>query len=167
MRLSCLFSRGCSCICFWPWLLVPSCLYFLLGASGRSRNRAPEPGPAGRWGWGLGGGRRSLRSCLGQALSQFAHASVCWDFSHPSPLPGDLLLALQAGCPRLELPVACQAPLTVGILQAGILEGVAMPSSRGSSPPRIKRTSLRSPALTGWCLASLCTMWDLSSPTPD
>ena len=32
--------------------------------------------------------------------------------------------------------VACQAPLSMGILQAGILEWVAMPSSRGSSQPR-------------------------------
>ena len=32
--------------------------------------------------------------------------------------------------------IACQAPLSVGILQARILEWVAMPSSRGSSQPR-------------------------------
>ena len=32
--------------------------------------------------------------------------------------------------------VAYQAPLSMGILQAGILEQVAMPSSRGSSQPR-------------------------------
>ena len=32
--------------------------------------------------------------------------------------------------------VACQAPLTMGILQARILEWVAMPSSRRSSHPR-------------------------------
>ena len=32
--------------------------------------------------------------------------------------------------------VVCQAPLSVGILQARILEWVAMPSSRGSSQPR-------------------------------
>ena len=32
--------------------------------------------------------------------------------------------------------VACQAPLSMGILQARILERVAMPSSRGSSQPR-------------------------------
>ena len=31
---------------------------------------------------------------------------------------------------------ACQAPLSMGILQARILEWVAMPSSRGSSQPR-------------------------------
>ena len=34
------------------------------------------------------------------------------------------------------LYVACQAPLSMGILQARILEWVAMPSSRGSSQPR-------------------------------
>ena len=32
--------------------------------------------------------------------------------------------------------VACQAPLSLGILQAGILEWVAVPASRGSSWPR-------------------------------
>jgi len=32
--------------------------------------------------------------------------------------------------------VPCQAPLSMGILQARILEWVAMPSSRGSSQPR-------------------------------
>ena len=32
--------------------------------------------------------------------------------------------------------VACQAPLFMGILQARILEWVAMPSSKGSSQPR-------------------------------
>ena len=32
--------------------------------------------------------------------------------------------------------VACQAPLSMGILQAKILEWVAMPSCRGSSQPR-------------------------------
>ena len=32
--------------------------------------------------------------------------------------------------------VTHQAPLSIGILQAGILEWTAMPSSRGSSQPR-------------------------------
>ena len=32
--------------------------------------------------------------------------------------------------------VACEAPLSMGILQARILDWVAMPSSRGSSQPR-------------------------------
>jgi len=41
-------------------------------------------------------------------------------------------------CPTLCDPTACspQAPLSMGILQARILEWVAMLSSRGSSPPR-------------------------------
>ena len=43
-----------------------------------------------------------------------------------------------------EIPwtVAQQALLSMGILQAGILEWVAMPSSRGSSQPGIKPRSL-------------------------
>ena len=42
-------------------------------------------------------------------------------------------------CPTLCNPmdyIACQAPLSMGILQERILEWVAMPSSRGSSWPR-------------------------------
>ena len=39
-------------------------------------------------------------------------------------------------CPTLCDPVDCQAPLSMGILQARILEWVAMPFSRGSSQPR-------------------------------
>ena len=38
--------------------------------------------------------------------------------------------------------VACQALLSMGILQARILEQVAMPSSRGSSQPAVSLTSL-------------------------
>ena len=41
-------------------------------------------------------------------------------------------------CVRLSTPwtVACQAPLSMGILQARILEWVAIPFSRGSSQPK-------------------------------
>ena len=45
--------------------------------------------------------------------------------------------------------IACQAPLSIGILQARRLEWVAMPFSRGSSQPR-NRTG--SPALQVDCL---------------
>ena len=46
---------------------------------------------------------------------------------------GDGLVA--KSCPTLATPwtEAHQAPLSMGILQARILQGVAMPSSRGSS----------------------------------
>ena len=59
-------------------------------------------------------------------------------------------------CLTLCTPVGCSPPGTSvhGILQARILEWVAMPSSRGSSPtqgsdPRIRPKSLGSPALAG------------------
>ena len=42
-------------------------------------------------------------------------------------------------CVRLFVTLwiaACQAPLSMGILQARLLEWAAMPSSRGSSQPR-------------------------------
>ena len=49
------------------------------------------------------------------------------------------------------LYVACQAPLSMEILQARILEWVAMPSSRGSSQPGIEP---RSPTLQADSLPS-------------
>ena len=50
--------------------------------------------------------------------------------------------------------VACQAPLSMGILQAKILEWVAMPSSRGSSWPR-DRTCISHIHLLHWQAGSL------------
>ena len=47
----------------------------------------------------------------------------------------NVLSDVAQSCPTLATPqtVAFQAPLSMGILQARILEWVAMPSSRGSS----------------------------------
>ena len=61
-------------------------------------------------------------------------------------------------CDRMD----CSSPSSPvrGILQARILEWVAMPSSRGSSRPRgIEPSSLMSPALTGWLFTS-STTWE-------
>ena len=46
--------------------------------------------------------------------------------------------------------VACEAPLSMGILQARILDWVAMPSSRESSQFRVEPMSFMSPALGRW-----------------
>ena len=48
--------------------------------------------------------------------------------------------------------IACQAPLSMGILQARILEWVAMPSSRGFSQPR-DRTQV------SWIAGRFFTLW--------
>ena len=56
-----------------------------------------------------------------------------------NPYNSMLVLCLVAqSCPTLCDPwtVACQAPRSIGILQARILEWVAKPSSRGSSQSR-------------------------------
>ena len=52
-------------------------------------------------------------------------------------------------CPALCDPMDCSPPGSSvhGILQARILEWVAMPSSRESSPHRDRTMSLKSPAL--------------------
>ena len=57
--------------------------------------------------------------CMYMRVSHFSHV---WLFANP-------------------WTVAHQAPLSKGILQAGILEWVAIPYSRGSSQPGIKPTS--------------------------
>ena len=52
-----------------------------------------------------------------------------------------------------------------GILQARILEQVAMPSSRESSQPRIKPTSLTSPAVAGGFFTTSAT-WEAHKLRP-
>ena len=58
---------------------------------------------------------------------------------------------------------ACQAPLSMGILQARTLEWVAMPSSRGYSQPRDQTKSLESPALAGRFFTTRAT-WEVPHP---
>ena len=55
-------------------------------------------------------------------------------------------------CPTLWDPMDCSPPGSSvhGILQARILEWVATPSFRKSSPPRDQTTSRLSPALADW-----------------
>ena len=52
--------------------------------------------------------------------------------------------------------VACQAPLSMGILQGRILEWVAMPSSKGSSQPR-DQTQVSLSCITGWFFTNWAT----------
>ena len=61
------------------------------------------------------------------------------DFSTNAKFPNSVCVcAVTQLCLALCNPIDCrsQAPLWMGILQAGILEWVAMPFSRGSSQPR-------------------------------
>ena len=61
-----------------------------------------------------------------------------------------LCAKLLLSCPTLTLwTVVCQAPLSIWILQARILERVAMPSSGDPSNPEIESVSLKSLALAG------------------
>ena len=68
---------------------------------------------------------------------------------------------LRQSCLTLSdlMDVAHQALLSLGILQAKILEWVAMPSSRGSSYPGIKPASLASAALAGGFFTASAT-WE-------
>ena len=61
---------------------------------------------------------------------------------------------------------ACQAALSLGILQARILEWIAMPSSRGSSLPRIQPEPLMSPALAGGFFTTSANWEAQGSPRP-
>ena len=57
------------------------------------------------------------------------------------------------------LTVACQALLSMGTLQARLLEWGAMPSSRGCSSPRDQPASLKSSALAGGFFTT-STTWE-------
>ena len=56
----------------------------------------------------------------------------------PTVIMCECVCLVAQSCPTFPDPftVACQAPHVHGISQEGLLEGVAMPSSRGSSQPR-------------------------------
>ena len=71
-------------------------------------------------------------------------------------------------CPTLCNPMGCSLPGSSvhGILQARILEWVAMPSSRGSSQPRIEPKSIISPALAGRFFTSSTTWEALGNTLP-
>ena len=55
--------------------------------------------------------------------------------------------------------IACQAPLSLGILQARILESVVIPFSRDLPDPGIEPTSFMSPALAGGFFTTSAT-WE-------
>ena len=57
--------------------------------------------------------------------------------------------------------VALQAPLSTGILQARVLEWVAMPSSRGSSQPRDQAQDSRIAGgfFTAWATSEAQEYW--------
>ena len=80
----------------------------------------------------------------------------------PTPHVACDLLRLQS-CLTLWDPMDCTPPGSSlhGILQARILEWVAVPFSRGSSIPGIKFTSLISPALAGRFFTTSAT-WEAS-----
>ena len=63
---------------------------------------------------------------------------ICFQDFNDEILSCAVLCLVTQSCPTLGDPitVACQAPLLMGILQARILEWVAMSSSRGASRPR-------------------------------
>ena len=64
-------------------------------------------------------------------------------------------------CPTLCDPMDCSPPgfSVHRILQAGILEWLAIPSSRGSYQPGIELTSLTSPLLAGGCFTT-SAIWE-------
>ena len=77
-------------------------------------------------------------------------------FSRKKPL----VLVTQS-CLTFRNPMDCSLPgfSVYGIFQARILEWVAMPSSRGSSQPRMESVSLTSPALAGGFFTT-STTWE-------
>ena len=107
--------------------------------------------------WSNGTGFHDLSFFQCWDLSQLFHSH--WPSSRGSSvplcfLPLERFLCLVAqSFPTLCNPkaVACQAPLSLWILQARILQWVVMPSSRGSSKPRSRALQADSlPSETPW-----------------
>ena len=81
-----------------------------------------------------------LTSCSGSCRNVWFHKQLL-QLRHGPKGETDLVLCCALLQRRVQLfvtlrTVACQAPLSMGILQQEYLEWVAMPSSRGSSQPR-------------------------------
>ena len=95
---------------------------------------------------GASGRRRGYRSLLSLTTEAGALAGLPPLFQCAC-LPAEWLQS----CPTLCDPVDCSPPGSSvhEIPQARILEGLAMPSSRGSSRPRMEPASLMFPALAG------------------
>ena len=113
------------------------------------------PGWRFRWMTGRRKGRPVCYNCgfLECGVSLERHLGPMWDFPGPSLRPNAFIIRHDDVCVQLSLtlcdPMDCNPPGSSvhGIFQARILECVA--SSRGSSNPGIKPTSLESPALAG------------------
>lgn len=110
--MTCLSTRGCSCICFRPFAPHPPpvCTSFFCVNGKTCRIQAPELGPAWEAAQRAGGDLcsqrqlqlvTSVKPCDAVRLSS---VMCLLGFSHLPPLPGDFLLALQAASLRLELP---------------------------------------------------------------
>ena len=130
----CTLQRAESSICLPCWIvrtlpaLCQRCWLRFMPAS--SCFHITGGGTAAHPGLTLGSCRRRVEGTV-EALKGQARVQL-------PPLWLTVLCLVNQSCPTLVNPwtVACQAPLSMGILQARILEWVAMPSSRGSSQPR-------------------------------
>ena len=94
------------------------------------------------------------------------------DLPNPGIEPMSAVLAAAAAkslqsCPTLCNPIDGSPPGSPvpGILQARKLEWVAIPSSRGSSPPGFETMFIKSPALTGGFFTTSTTWEALTYPT--
>ena len=89
-------------------------------------------------------------------LAEWATHEVIWGTSQTQGLPAVLFCGYSLS--RVQFffattwPLACQAPLSMRILQTRILEWIAVPSSRGSSQPRdwIQVSRIRGEFFTIW-----------------
>ena len=117
-----------------------------------------------------------LPTSLSEASGRLAEE---WDLFRLASFPCAVLCFVPQSCPTLCDPMDCSPPGSSvhGILQARILEWVAMPSSRGSSQPRdltgvsciagrffasrVTREALLSPSHMHWRL--LCVFSQLDS----
>ena len=105
---------------------------------------------------------------MGSHSCKFPGRKVSLYFSFktfPKRLSNHCMLSRFSSCPTLCNPMNCIPPGSSvhGILQARILEWVAIPFSRGSSPYKDQIWSLMSPALAGGSFTTSATKEVISS----
>ena len=127
-------ASGCFSV---GWLFAPSGQSIGTSASNYSPSNEYSGLMSFRIDWfDLLTGQGTPKTCSSTTIQkhQLSRAQPLWSSAHISPC----VCIVAQSCRPFATPwtVAHRAPLSMGILQARILDWVAMPSSRGSSHPR-------------------------------
>ena len=136
----CTYTHTCVCVC----VCVCVCMQEVSG--GETHSKSPSQGlwgsvsqePAIQFNWNEGRGPdQSVQSLVSQGKNALDLKCSGQPLGFPGGLDGEAIKPLQS-CPTVWDPVdySLTGSSVHGILQARVLEWIAMPSSRGFSQPR-------------------------------